>query len=507
MIAVSAERGRSRRESRAVLAILVGSLVLLAGLVARGQGMGVGGAVVAAVALVAVFHAQLLSWRTLLAATLLTILFVPIRRYSLPSSLPFQLELYRIVAALVIVFWLLSLLVDPRVRMRKSGLELPLLCYVAAIVLSLCVNTGRLEAVSSFAIKNLMFFLSFFVIFYVVVSVVRAPEDIDLLVRVLVGGGGIVAALALYEAESHVNVFNHLSSVFPVLHYDPGLAEPIARGGGLRVFGSAQHPIAMGAAFAILLPLAVYLARRTGQKRWWAAGLLMFMALFATRSRTGILMLLALVVVYLVLRPRQTRRWWPALIPLVLLIHFALPGTIGSVRDAFFPKGGLIAQEDRNNVGSGRLATLGPALHSEFTPNPVLGEGSFTRVTVPDPQVTTPNAPILDDQWLGVLLETGLFGFLSLLWFFGRAVRKMGGASRHDDSPRGWLLAGCAAGVVAYAVGMLTYDSFAFIQVTFLLFVVLAVGVAASLTREEDWAALRESDRQPAATRERLAHA
>jgi hypothetical protein len=40
---------------------------------------------------------------------------------------------------------------------------------------------------------------------------------------------------------------------------------------------------------------------------------------------------------------------------------------------------------------------------------------------------------------------------------------------------------------------VLTYDSFAFIQVTFLLFVVLAIGAAALRAPEQDWEALTES--------------
>jgi O-antigen ligase len=195
------------------------------------------------------------------------------------------------------------------------------------------------------------------------------------------------------------------------------------------------------------------------------------------------------------------------LVPLVLAIHFAAPGAIGSIWQSFTPKGGLIAQENRNQVGSGRLATFGPVFHSEFTPNPVLGEGFATRVIDPATSgVNVPAAPILDDEWLAVLVETGLVGAFALGWLFVRSIRKMGGAARRDDSPRGWLLVGTTAGVVAYPVGMLTYDSFAFIQVTFLLFFVLAIGASALLTKPEEWerVGLR---RKPAPSRERLAHA
>jgi O-antigen ligase len=76
------------------------------------------------------------------------------------------------------------------------------------------------------------------------------------------------------------------------------------------------------------------------------------------------------------------------------------------------------------------------------------------------------------------LLETGAIGFVGWLWFFVRAVRRFGTEARRDPSERGWLLASLAAGVAAFAVGMLTYDTFSFIQITFLLFILVGMGSA-----------------------------
>src|SRR5262249_54858985 len=157
------------------------------------------------------------------------------------------------------------------------------------------------------------------------------------------------------------------------------------------------------------------------------------------------------------------------------------------------PQGGIVAQQKNANVGSGRLATLGPALDAEFIPNPVLGEGFGTRITTPDPVLAVPNGPILDDEWLGVLLETGLVGTAALAWFFVRALRRMGKAAKRDLSPRGWLLVATTAGVGGYALGMFTYDAFSFIQVTFLLFIVLGVGAAALRSSPDDWVGLNAS--------------
>jgi O-antigen ligase len=90
---------------------------------------------------------------------------------------------------------------------------------------------------------------------------------------------------------------------------------------------------------------------------------------------------------------------------------------------------------------------------------------------------------ILDDQWLGTLLETGALGFVGWLWFFACAVRRFGAEAKRDGSARGWLLASITASVAAYGVGMLTYDAFSFIQVTFLLFILIGLGSALTAER------------------------
>src|SRR3954454_10733550 len=84
------------------------------------------GLVLALLAVFAITHSWLLAWRRQLALLILVILFIPIQLYSLGGGLPFQLEPYRILVALMLVAWLAALLVDPRVRFRKTGLEGPI---------------------------------------------------------------------------------------------------------------------------------------------------------------------------------------------------------------------------------------------------------------------------------------------------------------------------------------------------------------------------------------------
>src|SRR5262249_55891083 len=159
---------------------------------------------------------------------------------------------------------------------------------------------------------------------------VRSEKQIDALIKVLVSGGAVVAGFAVVESRTHFNVFDHLASMVPFLRFEPTVSGPLDMR-GYRAFGSAQHPIALSAALLLLLPVAVYLVQRTGQRRWWAAALVLLIGAMATTSRTSVIMLLVAMIVFVCLRPREMKRLWPALIPALALIHFALPGTIGTL--------------------------------------------------------------------------------------------------------------------------------------------------------------------------------
>jgi O-antigen ligase len=468
----------TRRHSSVSAVLIAGSLALLAAATVSGAHMPVAVGIVVILTLAAVTQAFFVAWPQLVAMLFAIILFVPIRRYALPGNLPFQLEPYRVFVALLIFGWVASLLIDPRTRFRRTGFEGPLAMIVVSVFASIVANPGAVGEASSVVDKRLMFFLSFVLVLYLTVSVIRRLDSIDYLVRVLVLGGALVAFFAIVEARTGYNVFNQLHRVFPGLSLTTDTGGFVRTGTAkLRVFGSAQHPIALSAALVMLTPLAVYLARRYRQRRWLICALVLVAGSASTVSRTGVLMLAVVGIVFLWLRPRETRRMWPVLLLAPVVIHFALPGTLGAIKQSFLPAGGLIAEQHSlpGESGSGRLADVGPGL-TQWKRQPLAGQGFATRV--PDGRVDDSGANVLDNQWLGVLLETGAIGFFGWLWFFARVLRRFGAEARRDESDRGWLLATLAAGVAAFAVGMITFDAFAFIQVTFLLFIFVGLGSA-----------------------------
>jgi hypothetical protein len=465
----------ARSERRLWIAVGLALAAVLGAALGDGPANLVLGLIVVGLVLAAYQHV-LLAWQTLLGLILVVILFVPIRRYMVGGELPFELEPYRIIIAVVLACWLCAIAADPRVRVRASGLEGPIGALLLAMLLSMVANLPRVNAAGAMVVKNFTFFLSYILVLYFVVSIVRARKDLDRMLALLVGGGTVLAVAALVEWRTSTNLFNWYSHVAPFLHYvDEGVAQ--TRGSGYRARASAQHPIALTAALVMLLPLALYLYQRNRSRVWLGCAGLLALGGLSTGSRTGMVMLMALLVSFLCIRFRETVRLLPMLLPLFVLVQLAMPGTLGTMKSMLNPSYLIKEQSYDQGASAGRAADLGPAL-DRWATKPFLGSGFGTTVA-------DPNAPkesekqILDDQWLGSLLEIGAIGVLALLWLYVRAIRRLTRLVKTLPESDAWLATALAAAIISFAAGMLTFDAFAFIQVTFLTFVLLALSSVA----------------------------
>jgi len=499
--APTAARGRRSAGERALWVYLAfGIVTVLAAAAAGAPANSLLGLFVVSLVIVS-YQRVLLAWHTMFALTLLVILFIPIRRYTVGANLPIELEPYRLVIALMFACWLAALAADPNVRWRKTGIEAPIAAVLLVMLLSMSLNIGRVTSHTDTVTKQFSFFLSYFLLVYFITSIMRRPRDLDIVISVLVGGGGIVALAALFEWKTGTNLFNWYSHVMPFLQFvNEGAAQ--VRGAGHRARASAQHPIALSAALVMLVPLAVYLYQRNRQKVWLVCGGLMTMGALSTGSRTGTTMLIALLVSFLSIRPRQTVRMLPMLLPLLVVIQVAMPGTLGTMKSMLNPAYMLKEQSYDKGSGAGRVADLGPAL-KQWGTKPLFGFGFGTRVADSNAAAGSENQ-ILDDQWLGTLLEIGLFGVMAYLWLFTRSIRRLSRLAKSLDGVDAWLPTALAASLISFAVGMLTFDAFAFVQVTFFAFIMMGIGAAVINQHHDRRRALREhAARQLAEAQER----
>ena len=258
------------------------------------------------------------------------------------------------------------------------------------------------------------------------------------------------------------------------------------RDGLLRAVASASHPIELGAMLAMLVPISLALAF-TGGRRWWITTGLLVVGLMASVSRTPVLVTITAGLILLWLRPRDMRRLIPLLIPLVIVVKIALPGSIATVKNAFFPEGGIVAEA--LPCTRGRPAARGRP-RKAVRPDAPRGRRQAgvraglrdpsDRVLQPPTERADPRQPVARPRPRARLV--GVFGWIVLL--VGGA-RRLAHRAREEIGPDGWLAAAFAASIVAFGVGMFTFDSLAFTQVTFVFWIIVSLSASLLLAPRE----------------------
>jgi hypothetical protein len=481
------------RRSTAIGVAAFGALSLAAGTVLGPQETLAGAAVFVAACLLAMreLSTPTITWPNAVAGFVLVMWLVPARGYRLPISLPFNLEPYRVLLA-VLLLVLIAAAISGRLKLEFLGFGVPLLVLAGTAMVAAILNYDELANAfeGGGALKSLSYFLGFLAVFVLVASTIRTQAAMDTVVRALVIGATIVAFSAIYESRSGYNAFDHLSEWIPALTREARVIFE-ERGGNVRVYASAQHPIALSAALFMAFPLALYLVSRAStqlrSRLWIVAAAICAMGAVATISRTTVVMALALGLVALWVRGRQVLRFWPLLLILPVAIHFAVPGALGGIWKALtFQSGGLDADAYARSgeQGSGRLADLEPGLRV-WSESPLVGKGIGSQVTTKEAGVaqTAEGAEgaviFFDNEWLNSLVSLGVIGVVAVAWFVWGSLITVGRFARRVRGPRSDLAAACAAAIGAFGISMFVFDAFAFVQATIFFFVIAALGLQA----------------------------
>jgi polysaccharide biosynthesis protein PslJ len=254
------------RRSTAIGVGAFGALTLAVGALLGPQETMAGALVFVVAAIVAMreLATPTLTWPNAIAAFVLIMWLIPARGYRLPITLPFNLEPYRIVLGVLIIA-LIAQVFSGDGKLEFLGFGVPLVILAGTAIVSSILNYEDLaNAVESGgAFKSLSYFLGFLAVFVLVASTIKTHAAMDTIVRAVVIGATIVALSAVYESRSGYNAFDHLSEWIPALVREAraGFED---RGGNVRVYASAQHPIALSAALFMAIPLALYLVGRAG---------------------------------------------------------------------------------------------------------------------------------------------------------------------------------------------------------------------------------------------------
>lgn len=418
-------------------------------------------------------------WRTMTYALILTVLAIPGSIYRLPVQLPFGLDIYRIVLMLLLVLWFGALLADERIRWTRTPLDAPLIVLFTVIGVSLLVNLPELAGGLGYGptLRRLLYFSTLVLLLYVIVSTVRSTHDARRLISFVIGVGVCLSVLGVVERFTAYNVFQHLESFIPVLQRTaPESGEALMRASGVRVSGSAAHPIAFAAILGMILPLALArlsVAESFVQQATYAlSASLIGVAMILTGSRTAFTALIVVSLVLIAGAGKGRNRLLVTLLVVFVAVYIAVPGMLGTMFKWMTPS--FIMQQEVDNP-AGRIADYS-RIAEHFWRRPLLGMGF--GAFVPEKFF------YVDNQYLKFLAEIGIAGFAAFAWFLLRALHWLFTAARKATGAIGADLLGISAGVAVFTAVCATFDTLGFPQVTYVFFILLSLGAALALSRE-----------------------
>lgn len=300
---------------------------------------------------------------------------------------------------------------------------------------------------------------------------IPALERHRAVVRRLVIGAGVVAVLGVVQYATQQLWVDRLQ--IPGL--TPGTAgwSLATRSGLARPSGTSTHPIEYGVVLTMLLPLVITFAAHSPTRRWLYKIFVSAIALvvFLSLSRSALVCAAVGLIVLAASWSLAARLRAMAFLMMILaVVYVTVPGTLGTITRLFTGASGDPSIASR--TGSYEIA-------AQFIGrSPVVGRGFGTFL---------PKYWILDNGYLGLLIEGGVLGLAGLLAVTtaGVLAARAGRRAAAVDFDRS-LAQGLLASVASGAFGLAFFDTFAFPQSAGTFFLLLGLaGAARRLNRVE----------------------
>ena len=304
-------------------------------------------------------------------------------------------------------------------------------------------------------------------IMFLAMDCIPSRARLDVLLRRLVAAGGALASLGVVQSVTGMAFTNYIQ--IPGLSANNSLLAVSNRDGVVRAAGTAMHPIEFGVVLTMVLPFAIHYATNDRDRRWlrrWYPVLAICLAIPVSVSRSAVIGTAVVLIVLLPSWPRERRlRAYAAIVGAIPCVYALSPGLLGTLKGLFTGIGNDSSALSR--TGSYDLAA------NFIARSPILGRGFSTFL---------PEYRILDNQYLGTVIELGIVGLTALLLLFvmgfttARNTRRVAADQKQRD-----LAQCCAAAIAAAAVSFAFFDTLSFPMAAGLVFFTL--GIASALRR------------------------
>ena len=371
----------------------------------------------------------------------------------------------------LLVVWAARQWINNQLEISANPLYLPMAAFFALAVLQWTAGTS---AYRHLTYTHILLYAAYGMLAFVVTQALRRYSQFEEMANIVTGYGAIVAALAVLQGIAPNGKLLWIWSS--------------AQGGW--IYGSYVNHNHYAGLMELLTPFPIVLAvsRFTdGNRRLIVAGIAALMAgsIFLSGSRGGMLAFAAEMVVLAVLLLRSRHGHWRNALMLggVLLVVIGFLVWLGG--NDLTQRLVSIHSEARQEVTGGMRLAIDRDGLSMFLKRPILGWGLGTFPIV-YPQFRTFYTTFFVNQahndYLQLLVETGLAGFLIAVWFLALMIRQAVSKLRNwTETASGSLTAAALLG----CVGILVHSALDFnLQIpanAAIFYVLCAIAAAAPL--------------------------
>jgi hypothetical protein len=403
----------------------------------------------------------------LLAGFLALLFLVPFDSIEAPFSIGVDAKLDRAAIFIIVVCWLASFAgAGPAgARFRPNGVFAGVAIFLAVSLISVAANVGILASLGelSLAVKKLVLLFSYVAFFFVVATTVRATE-LRAFAKYVVILACVMSVGVIYEFRSGINLFYEWSAqLLPGFTILPEPPDPEV--GAASIVGPTQHGLAVTALLAMSIPFAltnILGSEKWARVRWALAAGVILIATAATQKKAALAVPPIAILAMALYRPREMLRLLPLGLLAVLAMLAVTPGALGTIKSRVSGA----EQTDASTLGRTRDYD---AITPDVKTHPLIGRGYGSY----DPD----KYRILDNDYLGMLIEIGIVGILAFFAMLGTVIFAAHGPIRSRDPVRGPPALAALGAAVAFAVVTVMFDSLSFAQAPYMFFFV--AGVAA----------------------------
>ena len=287
------------------------------------------------------------------------------------------------------------------------------------------------------------------------------------LMRRIALAGGLLGTLGLLQFATGASLIDWIS--IPGMSADFGVSGLDSRGGFTRASATASHPLEYGLVLCIAFPIALTLAiddiARSPLARWFPVAAIGVASIMSV-SRSALVGLIAGVIILVPTWSRRFRLVFGVVgAALIVAVGVLVPGLIGTIRGMF-----MGISDDPSALSRTSSYDSAAELLSRF---PLVGKGFGTLL---------PRYHIFDNQYLLIVIELGVLGFVAFLALLGAAIYCARAARRAATVPLDkQLCQSLIAATVAGGVLLAFFDGFSFPMAAGMIF--LTIGACGAARR------------------------